>query len=149
MSKPKCGKCGSTNIGYDAWVDADGKVIGGPFDAHQCQDCGDDGIMDEPDPEPAPWPGVRFDCSHEDHDIIIKIVKRAARMGLVKNDMGKMMDITACHVSGNPLKLQLFLDGKEGDFLHDIMGIEQHLDRTTGKLGDGFLPRFSKPRTED
>lgn len=34
-----CSKCGSINIGYDAWVDKDGNLVGGPYDHTMCMDC--------------------------------------------------------------------------------------------------------------
>jgi hypothetical protein len=34
-----CSECGSDNIGYDAWVDKDGNVVGGPYDNSMCMDC--------------------------------------------------------------------------------------------------------------
>jgi hypothetical protein len=33
--------------------------------------------------------------------------------------------------------------------VHDVFGIRQHIDRSTGKLGGCFLPRYAKPRSPD
>jgi hypothetical protein len=44
-----CEQCESNRIGYDAWVDQDGNVIGGPYDNCQCMDCGSDNIIEERD----------------------------------------------------------------------------------------------------
>ena len=55
-----------------------------------------------------------------------------------------LMDIDACHSNGCPLKLQELLVADNANFAHDIFGIRRHLDRTTGELGDCFLPRYSK-----
>jgi hypothetical protein len=55
-----------------------------------------------------------------------------------------MMDITACHLNGCPLDLERMASGTNFDLLHDVCGINEHLDRRTGKLKDCFLPRFAK-----
>lgn len=34
-----CSECGSDNIGYDAWVDKHGNIVGGPYDNSMCMDC--------------------------------------------------------------------------------------------------------------
>jgi len=40
----KCKICYSDNIGWDAWVDKDGNIIGGPYDNCQCMECGSEDI---------------------------------------------------------------------------------------------------------
>lgn len=54
-----------------------------------------------------------------------------------------MMDITAVHANGNPLKLAELLATDDFNFTHDVFGITRHIDRETGKLGGCFVPRFS------
>jgi hypothetical protein len=54
------------------------------------------------------------------------------------------MDITATHLNGTPLDLDKFLKFDSPDFGHDIYGIMRFIDRNTGKLTNGFLPRCSK-----
>jgi hypothetical protein len=44
-----CEQCESDRIGYDAWVDQDGNVIGGPYDNCQCMDCGSSNVIEERD----------------------------------------------------------------------------------------------------
>ena len=53
------------------------------------------------------------------------------------------MDIVATHISGCPLRLKALLEAPISDFIHDIYGILKHLDRTTGKLQDCFVPRYT------
>lgn len=43
-----------------------------------------------------------------------------------------------------PLKLDAMLIGPEYDFLHDIVGIQRHLDMKTGRMGGCFLPRYAR-----
>lgn len=51
------------------------------------------------------------------------------------------MDITATHLNGCPLQLQKFLDADDFNFAHDLVGIVNHMDRSTGQLIRCFLPR--------
>jgi len=41
------------------------------------------------------------------------------------------------------LRLGAMLEADEFNFWHDILGIRCNLNRTTGKLGNCFLPRFA------
>jgi hypothetical protein len=54
-----------------------------------------------------------------------------------------VMDLTACHANGNPLRLADLLAADDFNVAHDVGGISRHLDRTTGKLTQCFRPRFS------
>lgn len=40
----RCQNCGGSKIGWDAWVDENNEVIGGPYDHCQCMDCGSEDI---------------------------------------------------------------------------------------------------------
>lgn len=53
-----------------------------------------------------------------------------------------MMDITAAHANGCPLRLQDLAAADDFNFMHDVNGIARHLDRETGQITDHFLPRF-------
>ena len=53
------------------------------------------------------------------------------------------MDITACHLNGNPLRLDELLAADDANFGHDVFGIVRYMDRETGKLTDCFSPRFT------
>ncbi|MBP8235269.1 MAG: hypothetical protein KAY22_23515 [Rhizorhabdus sp.] len=54
------------------------------------------------------------------------------------------MDLTATHANGCPLDFQKMLDASTATLAHDITGIARHLDRTTGRLTDHFLPRCAQ-----
>jgi len=57
-----------------------------------------------------------------------------------------IMDLTAVHANGCPLYLATLAQGARiSDVMHDVVGISRHLDRKTGKLQDGFLPRYAIP----
>jgi hypothetical protein len=52
------------------------------------------------------------------------------------------LDLIATHLTC-PLRLGELLDADDTNFIHDIAGIERHLNRRTFKLEDCFLPRFA------
>lgn len=54
-----------------------------------------------------------------------------------------LMDISACHFSAQKLRLDDLLAADNANFIHDVAGINRHLNRETGKLMDCFSPRFS------
>ena len=88
-----------------------------------------------------------IECKEEqesDVDLIGEIVKRGydlyTEYGLKFDNLGMLMDLTAI---GSQLRLRELLGAKECDFLHDLIGIEKHLNRTTKKLENCFVPRYS------
>jgi hypothetical protein len=91
---------------------------------------------------------VRFNASKKDLKIIERIAVRAVRIadgaGCQYAERDAQMDLAACHCNGNPLHLIELLDADDFNFSHDVFGIRRHLDRTTGKLADHFLPRFAR-----
>lgn len=95
---------------------------------------------------------VKFNSSAADGAIIRKIVARAyASAGNIGHTLDRLevsMDITACHCNGNPLRLQELLDADDFNFWHDVGGIQQHINRSTGKLDNHFLPRFTRYNTK-
>lgn len=52
------------------------------------------------------------------------------------------MDLCATHANGCPLDFQRLAQADDFNLIHDVCGIARHLNRTTGRLGDHFLPRF-------
>jgi hypothetical protein len=92
---------------------------------------------------------IKWNVTKVDAALIRAIVKRAVRMAKVHNigpvDVLSLdMDITACHLNGNPLRLEELLGADDANFGHDVWGIHRYMDRNTGKLTDFFLPRFAK-----
>lgn len=92
---------------------------------------------------------INWDVSKEESDIIGQIAKRASfaadKIGVNYKYMDAIMDLTACHANGTPLRLAELLKADDGNFGHDVFGIRRHIDRETGKLGDCFLPRYARP----
>jgi hypothetical protein len=92
---------------------------------------------------------VSFKVTRQEFDLIQEIVDRAAvyaaqhRVPFNRQDL--WMDLTAVHANGCPLRLAGLLEAESFDFVHDVFGIIRHLDRSTGKLGGCFSPRYSIP----
>lgn len=90
---------------------------------------------------------VKFNVGRPEADTIDRIVSRAERLGLLRDEPGAHMtlgmDITATHANGCPLDLAGLLDAEDFDFAHDVAGIQRHIDRRTGALLDCFLPRYA------
>lgn len=55
-----------------------------------------------------------------------------------------MMDLSACHANGCPLRLEELLNADGLHFTHDVCGIAANIDRETGRLGNFFVPRFAQ-----
>ena len=66
-----------------------------------------------------------------------------AKHGVRVERLDTLMDVMAVHQKVQPLRLADLLAADEFNFIHDITGINRHLDRDAYKL-DGFSPRFSK-----
>lgn len=86
-----------------------------------------------------------FKVSKKDAHIITEIAERAGQMLGSTDKTSTIIDICACHKNGCPLNLEKLLDAEHQDFLHDIHGINQHIDRRTGNIMDHFLPRCAMP----
>jgi hypothetical protein len=86
---------------------------------------------------------INWNCSKKDADIIHKIAQRGSMLGL-GTLININMDVTATHINGNPLKLEKLLMATFVDFSHDLRGINNNINRETGKLENCFSPRFSK-----
>lgn len=92
---------------------------------------------------------IKFATGAHESAVIRKIAYRAislAREHRSRLDLiGITMDISATHANGCPLRLDSLLEAGDFDFMHDVYGINRHLDRQTGRLSDLFRPRFAVP----
>ena len=88
---------------------------------------------------------VSFKVTTRESNIIHKIALRAGRLEKKgsRDQTCVAMDVTAVHANGCYLKLEELLNANDFNFLHDVLGIRDHLNRETGKLEDHFLPRFA------
>lgn len=81
--------------------------------------------------------------SRNDHEFLNKIAERAIAQGINRPKMYLLMDLTAaCRAC--PLRLEELLQADNANFFHDVLGIIQHLNRTTGELTDCFVPRYAR-----
>lgn len=85
-------------------------------------------------------------------DAAAKIADRAGSK-IVKASGGRLafiMDLLAADgVNGNPpIDFERLHAADEFNFLHDVCGIARHLDRSTGKLENCFVPRFARMAAE-
>ena len=85
---------------------------------------------------------IKFDCTSTEAKEIEFIVERFSK-NFKCDQFTLMMDITATHCNGNPLKLFALKEAEDFDFYHDVFGIVNNIDRETGKLKNCFSPRYS------
>lgn len=85
-----------------------------------------------------------FQTTRADALLIHEIAVRSKKLGNTRDLIQIDMDVTACHANGCPLDLEKLLNFPNFDFMHDIVGIRDHLNRQTGKLERCFLPRSSR-----
>lgn len=74
--------------------------------------------------------------------IINSIAKRYWKKQTHLDFTSLQMDIELAH-NHHEILLEDLLKANEGDFLHDISGIQHHINRETGKLENCFSPRYS------
>ena len=99
---------------------------------------------------------INFKVRYEDRAKILAILQRAVdlaeTMSIPINAQAEEhlhMSITACHANGTALDLDGLSTASDEDFINDIVGINENLDRdddspTGGKLLNGFVPKFLK-----
>lgn len=96
--------------------------------------------------------GPSFDIDEADRQFIDRIVWRYAadfsrtmRVEPSKRALENLrMDLAATHANGCPMDFAKLADTDNFTFAHDIVGIDRHIDRATGKLTNFFLPRCAK-----
>jgi len=74
--------------------------------------------------------------------VIDAIVHRARVHFPDREERDVKMDMLAAHLSA-PLRLNDLLDAPDDHFIHDIVGIERHLDRQLFYLRNSFRPRYA------
>ena len=91
---------------------------------------------------------INWKTSKADFDLLTHIADRAVGLATSLGEnypmQDALMDLTAVHANGCPLRLKEMLDADRYNFVHDIWGIRANLDRNTGKLKNCFTPRFAR-----
>jgi hypothetical protein len=80
-------------------------------------------------------------------DVIERIVDRATYLFPDRQPEDVQMDIVATILGGCRLRLEDLVNADDFNFIHDIVGIERHLDRQSFFLKDQFKPRFAVVET--
>ncbi|WP_144473036.1 DUF6874 family protein [Bacillus pumilus] len=76
---------------------------------------------------------------------LIDITERAEKLGiLAKDKLSLKMDLFYTNEE-IPLDFERLLNADNFNFSHDIVGIQNNLNRKTLKMDNLFLPRFAKP----
>lgn len=78
--------------------------------------------------------------SRAEGELISKIVLRARALGVERPIFRLTMDIEKAHDTV-PINFEALLAFEMGDFMHDVCGIINCLDRNTGRLTNHFVPR--------
>ena len=76
--------------------------------------------------------------------IVARGVELLAEAGIQAEKLDLMMDLEAAH-GDIPLDFARLEGFGDGDFGHDITGIQRHLNRETKRIEDFFVPRCSQP----
>lgn len=89
---------------------------------------------------------VKFETGQENTQLMNRIVDRAVQMQLVQREpIALMMDLAAVHKNDTQIDFIGLLGASDSDFTHDILGIQNNINRSTGMLINEFLPRLSVP----
>lgn len=68
----------------------------------------------------------------------------ALSRGIALNPTEVMMDLLGVHKNICELDFEKLLSADDGNFLHDVSGTGDHIDRKNGKLLGHFKPRCAK-----
>jgi hypothetical protein len=91
---------------------------------------------------------IKYTLNPVQADLIRKCVARAdvmyRRAGGNPDRIGLEMDLSATNANGCPLDFNKLLGFDDGNFLHDVAGIQNHISRISGKLSRCFVPRCAQ-----
>lgn len=79
----------------------------------------------------------------EKFELIVEIAERAEELGLLMFDrFSLIMDLEVASDEFN-LRLEQLLNADKSNFIHDICGIQNNINRQTKKFENFFIPRYS------
>jgi len=96
---------------------------------------------------------MKFTKNEAEARLIGQITKKVfgawflADRNTTRDTLSIMMDLDACHANGCPLDLQRMLEADSDSLINDVLGIAVNLDRDTGRLQNGYIPRFALANT--
>lgn len=94
------------------------------------------------------WHGMTASDCHLARAIVNRVrqeVRERGWLGMPENVIaGVYMDLLTVHTHGTPLDLQAMLQWPDGeDVLDAVTGIGTFIDRNTGQLREGYVPKFA------
>ena len=85
-----------------------------------------------------------MNATKQEFETIVKICERAETLDIApKERMTLIMDLENAHASVG-LNLEALLAADDLNFAHDVVGIQQHMNRQTKELEGFFVPRYVK-----
>lgn len=79
----------------------------------------------------------------DDYSIIDKIIKRGLSLEAIQsNRLNAFIDLTK-GIEYFDIDVNQLYNADDFNFCHDIIGIQNNINRTTGKFENCFLPRYS------
>jgi len=79
----------------------------------------------------------------ENFELIAKIAERADNMNLLMFDRLSLFMDLECAVDQSNLRLKDFLNADSFNFTHDVVGIQNNINRETKEFENCFVPRFA------
>jgi hypothetical protein len=90
---------------------------------------------------------MNYKINPADRELVAQIGERfddtCSRFGRSVDRLGIELDLIFCHLNYCQLNLERLLNADPSNFVHDVAGINQHIDRKTGHLKNCFWPRFA------
>lgn len=82
------------------------------------------------------------ECKNIIMDRVMKIASGSDVMGVVRDRMMQIgMSLAACHNHACKLDLKLLASTEDHHLIHDVLGIDRHLDKEALELKNAFHPR--------
>lgn len=79
----------------------------------------------------------------EEIELVVEIAKRAENMGIVAFNRETLMKDLESASQEFDLRLTQLLMADDFNFIHDIAGIQQNINRKTKKMENLFVPRYA------
>lgn len=75
--------------------------------------------------------------------LAVKACERFEALGYRSDRTTMLMDLTAADGCNGNMRIDWLklLDAPAMDFVHDVAGIQRHINRETGRIEDCFVPR--------
>lgn len=86
---------------------------------------------------------VSFKASKRELDLVGMILDRVEKLCTIEDRLSLEMDLIACNANGCKLDLKGILTADNFNLMHDVRGIQRHINRETGKLENCFVPRYA------